>query len=168
MAVKPKSKGAKMRRRVAQEIAKGATVKDAMLAAGYSETVAENGQILWTDPETGQKKRVSPNNHPEIVAMVEQYQEAAIAALPDDGTVQKRVVHTIHTISDKLEEAYNIAKAERLPGFMVQAAMGQAKLFGLIIDRHKHAIAPIDTWTEEQCMAALGIDDDESRGRTVH
>lgn len=45
---------------------------------------------------------------------------------------------TVQTIAEELEEARKLAIAEKQSSAAVAASMGKAKLFGLIVEKHKH------------------------------
>lgn len=51
----------------------------------------------------------------------------------------KKVEVTIETIATELDEARELAKAEKQPSPMVQASLGKAKLYGLIVDKTRHS-----------------------------
>ncbi|MGO4738631.1 terminase small subunit [Bosea sp. 2KB_26] len=76
--------------------------------------------------------------------------EAAASRLLSDVKVAKRIAElqskaarkatvTIETIAAELEEARVLAIAEKQTSAAVSASMGKAKLFGLIVDKHKHS-----------------------------
>ena len=92
---------------------------------------------------------VSPNNHPEV--------PARLAELRED--VRKRSVVTAGDIVAKLEEAFKFAEADRKPSAMVSAAMGQAKVLGVIAPRKQLGIKPLYQMSEEELMMLLGKDD---------
>lgn len=51
----------------------------------------------------------------------------------------KRAAVTVETIAAELEEARILAIAEKQTSAAVSASMGKAKLFGLIVEKHKHS-----------------------------
>ena len=128
---------------LARELAKGETVEAAMLAAGYAPETARQGRVRHNG------RLVSPNNHPVVMDRLANLRAEA----------NREAVVTIHTIVARLDRAYDLAEKKRNPSAMIQAAMGMAKVLGLIVDRKHHVMKPIDQWTEEECRALLGEDD---------
>ena len=114
-----------------------------MLAAGYAHETARQGRVQH------KRRLVSPNNHPDVKARLAELRAEA----------NRQAVVTIDTIVAMLEEAFDIAKENRNPSAMVQAAMGMAKTLGLIVDPKHQVVKPINQLTEQECMAALGEDD---------
>lgn len=51
----------------------------------------------------------------------------------------KRAEVTIQSLADELDEARQIAMAEKQTSAAIQATMGKAKLFGLIVDKKQHS-----------------------------
>lgn len=51
----------------------------------------------------------------------------------------KRAEVTIQSLADELDEARSIALAEKQSSAAIQATMGKAKLFGLIVDKKQHS-----------------------------
>jgi hypothetical protein len=104
----------------AQALAQGKSAIDAHKLAGYK-------------PDRGAASRLSAKV--SIRARVEELQ----------GKVAKKVEVTIETIAAELDEARDLAKAEKQSSPMVQASLGKAKLYGLIVDKkyHSGAIAVI-------------------------
>ena len=100
---------------------------------------------------------VSPNNHPVVAARLAELR----------GEARREAVVTIHTIVARLDRAYDLAEGERNPSAMVQAAMGMAKVLGLIVDRKHHIMKPIEQWTEEECLALLGKDHTPAHGASA-
>ena len=128
---------------LARELAKGETVEAAMLAAGYAPETARQGRVRHNG------RLVSPNNNPVVMDRLANLRAEA----------NREAVVTIHTIVARLDQAYDLAEKKRNPSAMIQAAMGMAKVLGLIVDRKHHVMKPIDQWTEEECRALLGEDD---------
>jgi len=90
----------------AQGLAKGKTQIEAYEAAGYS-------------PDRGAACRLSANVN--VQERVSELQEKAA----------KRVLVTVESLAEELDEAKGVAKGEKQSSAMVQAIMGKAKLFGL-------------------------------------
>ena len=129
--------------RLAHELAKGETVEAAMLAAGYAPETARQGRVRHDG------RLMSPNNHPVVMDRLVNVRAEA----------NREAVVTIHTIVARLDQAYDLAEKESNPSAMIQAAMGMAKVLGLIVDLKHRVMKPIDQWTEEECLALLGEDD---------
>jgi len=55
------------------------------------------------------------------------------------GRSAKRVEVTVESLAAELEEARALALTEKQTSAAVSATMGKAKLFGLIIEKHKHS-----------------------------
>jgi len=98
----------------AQALAKGKTADEAYAQAGYS-------------PNRGNATRMKANEN--IRKRVEELQ----------GRSAKRVEVTVETLAAELEEARALALTEKQTGAAVSATMGKAKLFGLIVEKHKHS-----------------------------
>lgn len=145
--------------KLAMELCQGKGIEEAMLAAGYSEGAAKGKQIRWTD-EKGQKHKGSPTEHPIVAAHIAEMQAEA----------RKNTVVTIDNVVGKLEEAFTLAKMALNPSAMVSAAMGQAKVLGLIVERKEHDFKkPLSQWSEQEVRAALDEDDaGAAEGNTVH
>ncbi len=76
------------------------------------------------------------------------------------GQAAERTVTTIEKITAELEEARQLAKANKDPKAMVAASMGKAKVNGLLVDRKEHTGAdggPIqfDNLTDAQLNAQM-------------
>jgi len=99
--------------RFAQEIAKGRTQAEAYELAGYKPSA--------TTPQAASRLL----SNVKVAARVEELQLRG---------ADKAVV-TIETISKKLEAAFSMADSTANAAAMTGAAMAQAKLFGLDIDR---------------------------------
>lgn len=106
-----------------RELAGGATVEQAMLASRYAPETARQGRVQRHG------RLVSPNNHPDVAARLTELRAVA----------RERTTVTIGDIIAKLEDAFGFAKANRDPSAMVSAAMGQARVLGLIVERRQHA-----------------------------
>ena len=65
---------------------------------------------------------------------------------------------TVHTIVERLGRIYEGATADGEWSAAVSATMGQARVPGLIVDKHAHAIKPLDQWTETELGQLLGDD----------
>ena len=68
-------------------------------------------------------------------------------------------LNTIGGIVAKLEDSFEFARANRNPSAMVAAAMGQARVLGLILGRKQQAIKRIDDMTASELRALLGNED---------
>ncbi|WP_051988471.1 terminase small subunit [Bosea sp. UNC402CLCol] len=102
----------------AQAIAKGLAARVAYKAAGYgaSDKAAEAcASRLLTDAK--------------VAARVLELQSKAA----------RKVEVTVESIARELEEARVLAIAEKQSSAAVAASMGKAKLFGLIVEKHKHS-----------------------------
>ncbi|MDV3257805.1 MAG: hypothetical protein LOX97_08515 [Sphingomonas sp.] len=119
--------------RFAQELAKGKSATDALKAAGYS------------DPRNS--TRLTKKD--EIRRRVDELQ----------AKVAKKVEVTVESLSAELDEARTIAKGEKQSGAMVQATMGKAKLFGLIIDKTRHSGAVAVITLKPQDLDKLTADE---------
>ena len=128
---------------LANELAGGASVERAMLAAGYAPETARQGRVQHNG------RRVSANNHPVVAAR--------LAHLRLDA--RERTTVTIGDIVAKLEEAFEFAKANRNPSAMVSAAIGQARVLGLAVERKQHSVKRIDDMNETELVELLGEDD---------
>ena len=111
--------------------AAGACVRPCWRRA-YSEGSARKGKIRH------EGVYVAPLEHPGVQALVAEFHEV------EEGTPQaeiaRRTARTINDIVDKLEDAFQAAKAAENPNGMVAAAMGQAKVLGLIVHHTSAAI----------------------------
>ena len=125
---------------LACELAAGKTVEEAMLAAGYSAKTAAQGRIRHGE------RLVSPVSHPDVAARMGEIQAAA----------RKDSRLNIDDIVAGLQEAIDIAKADRRPSAMIQGRMGQAKVLGLVVDRKQIAMKTIDEMSESELVALLG------------
>ena len=128
---------------LAHELAGGATVESAMLVAGFAAETARQGRIQYN------RRLVSPNNHPSVAARLDELRALA----------RERSILTIGDIAEKFEEAFDTARANRNPSAMVAAAMGMAKVLGLIVERRHRGIKPIERMNEQELFALLGEDD---------
>lgn len=102
----------------AQAIAKGIAGSVAYKASGYgaSGKAAEAcASRLLTDAK--------------VAARVQELQSKAA----------RKVEVTVESIAKELEEARKLAIAEKQSSAAVAASMGKAKLFGLIVEKHKHS-----------------------------
>lgn len=98
----------------AQALAKGKTADEAYALAGYR-------------PHRSNASRMSANDN--VRARLEELQ----------GKAAKKVEVTVESLAAELEEARLIAIGEKQSGAAVQATMGKAKLFGLIVDKKQHS-----------------------------
>lgn len=134
---------------LAHALAKGKTVYAAMLEAGYAETTAKLGLI-----RDGRGNRISPWDHPEVAARVEEVRAAA----------RHQAEVTTADIARQLDEDRAFAYAEGKPSAAVAATMGKAKVLGLIVDHTWfEGIKPISEMTEPELAAFLkanGMDPD--------
>ncbi len=96
----------------AQALAKGKTADEAYAAAGFQ-------------PDRGNASRLTSND--SVRARVDEIKSKAAA----------RVVVTVESLSQELEEARAIALKERQSSAAVQATMGKAKLFGLGVENRR-------------------------------
>lgn len=99
----------------AQEIAKGTAIGEAYAAAGYdcvnkSAAAASASRLLKT-------------------AKI----QARVSELLNQGAT--RAVISIQKVLEKLDKAYDLAAEQGQPSAMVAAAMGLAKVAGLIVDK---------------------------------
>lgn len=133
---------------LARSLVEGKAVEQAMLDAGYAPGAAKGRVIRYTD-ENGERQKEAPHKHPQVAAYIKQ--------LKAEGRRHTGV--TIYSLTEKLMAVYDGATEDRQWGPAQQAVMGIAKLNGLIVDRKQHEFPPIDQWTEEQCLAALGESD---------
>lgn len=98
----------------AQALAKGKSAAEAYTDAGYK-------------PSRSAASRLSTNVN--IEARVGELQ----------GRASKKVEVTLESLAAELDEARDVAKGEKQSSAMVSATMGKAKLFGLIVEKHKHS-----------------------------
>lgn len=98
----------------AQHLAKGKTADEAYGQAGYK---ANRGNAATLKANQSILDRV--------------------AELRERGA--KKVEVTLESLAAELDEARGIALAEKQSSAAVQATMGKAKLFGLIIDKKQHS-----------------------------
>lgn len=127
---------------LARELAAGKSIGEAMRAAGYSEQSAKRGEIRGPD-----RQLMPVREHPYVAARLEELHAEARA----------RHHVTVDSISEDLQQAFKLAIETRQPGAAVQAAMGKAKLHGLIVDQSKHSFSkPLDQWTEAELVAVFG------------
>lgn len=123
-----------------RELAAGKTVEQAMLAAGYAAMTAKQGRIRHGE------RLVSPANHPDVAARMDEIRAAA----------RESSRLTVHDIVTKLEQSFRGAVADRKWNAATQAAMGQARVLGLIVDRKQVAMKSIDEMGESELVALLG------------
>ena len=133
--------------RLACELAVGKTVEEAMLAAGYSAKTAAQGRIKHGE------RSVSPHKHPDVAARMDEIQAAA----------REDARPTVDDIVAKLERSFCGAVADRKWSAATQAAMGQARVLGLLVDRKQIAMKSIDEMTEAELVALVG-DEAEDAG----
>lgn len=100
--------------RFAQELAKGMPANQAYVIAGYR-------------PSEPNASRLTRND--KVLTRISELQ----------GRAAKRAEVTVQTIAEELEEARKLAIAEKQSSAAVAASMGKAKLFGLIVEKHKHS-----------------------------
>lgn len=100
--------------RFAQELAKGTPANQAYVIAGYR-------------PSEPNASRLTRND--KVLTRIAELQ----------GRAAKRAEVTVQTIAEELEEARKLAIAEKQSSAAVAASMGKAKLFGLIVEKHKHS-----------------------------
>ena len=115
-----------------------------MLAAGYAPETARQGRVQHNG------RLVSPNNHPDVAARLAEFRAVA----------REQIVVTIGDVVRKLEEAFEFAKTNHNPAAMVQAALAQAKVLGLIVERRRQTIKPIDRMSETELLLLLGEGDE--------
>ena len=135
------------RERLAEELAAGATVKAAMVAAGYTEKSAKSRLIGHG------RKFVSPWDHPEVAAQVAEIREGA----------RERAQITTADIVDRLENARIGAMGDGRYSAAVSATMGMAKVLGLIVDKADMTMKPISEMTEDELEAFIrqnGLEED--------
>ena len=119
---------------LARELAAGATVRAAMVAAGYTEKSAKSGLIRHG------RKLISPWDHPEVAAQVAEIREGA----------RERAQITTADIVQRLEDARTGAMEDRKYSAAVSATMGMAKVLGLIADKVDMTMKPISEMTEDE------------------
>ena len=134
--------------KVAKGLAGGETVMNALLSAGYAEGTARGKQLRWTGP-AGERMKGPPSEHPVVAQHLKDIQAKA----------QRGAVVTIHSVIADLQAAYQEALTLGKPSAMVSAAMGQAKVLGLIVERRHHTIKRVDELTESEILAMLGETD---------
>ena len=135
------------RETLARELAAGATVRAAMVAAGYTEKSARSGLIRHG------RKLVSPWDHPEVAAQVAEIREGA----------RRRAVVTTADIARQLDEDREFAYREKKPSAAIQATMGKAKVLGLIVDKMDLTMKPIEEMTEDELVVFIrqnGLEED--------
>lgn len=141
---------------LARELAAGKSVREAMRTAGYSAQSAKRGEIR------GPGRRLIPvRDHPYVAARLDE--------LHEDARARHRV--TVDSVSAKLHRSYEGAMRKEQFSAATQAAMGLAKLHGLIVDHSKHTFSkPLDQWTEAEIDQVLGEEDaaDAGPGARTH
>ena len=130
--------------RLACELAAGKTVEQAMPAAGYAAKTAKQGRIRHGG------RSVSPVNHPDVAARMDEIRAAA----REDSRLG------IGDIVAGLQEAIDIAKADRRPAAMIQGRMGQAMVLGLLVNRKVIGIraVPLEELNEAELAILVGED----------
>lgn len=98
----------------ARALAKGKTADEAYAQAGYA-------------PNRGNATRMKANE--SVRKRVDELQ----------GRSAKRVEVTVESLAAELEEARALALRKDQSAAAVSATMGKAKLFGLIVEKHKHS-----------------------------
>lgn len=118
----------------AQALAKGKTADEAYALAGFK-----------------------PNRGNAATLKAKQSILDRVAELQQKGA--KKVEVTLESLAAELDEARDVAKGEKQSSAMVQATMGKAKLFGLVIDKKHHSgTVQVITITAQQLD---GLTDDE-------
>ena len=113
-------------RRFAEEYTVDSNATQAAIRAGYSErTAAEQGYQLLQKPSVHAAIQEAQAEHRERTAV------------------------TVESISDQLSDAYEQAKDNGQPAAMVQAAMGLAKLHGLLVDKVEQTTRAADMPPDE-------------------
>jgi hypothetical protein len=102
------------RERFAQELAKGKTADEAYAEAGYK-------------PNRHNAARLTTNEHIRV----------RVAAIQERAS--KSVEITTQALAEELEQARQLALTNGQASAAVQATMGKAKLFGLIIEKKQHS-----------------------------
>ena len=115
-----------------------------MLEAGYAPETARQGRVYY------EGRLVSPRHHSDVAARLDELQAAA----------REQTVVTIGDIVATMQRAIDVAEADRNPNAMVQAAMGQARVLGLVVKRTETTIKPLELWTDDEIEQLLG----EGRG----
>lgn len=82
--------------------------------------------------------------NPKVAQRVKELQQAAM----------KRHETTVDSITVKLDKAYDVALDNEIPSAMTSAALGEAKLHGLLIERSEVKVATADM-SDEQIEAEL-------------
>lgn len=98
----------------AQALAKGKTADEAYAQAGYR-------------PHRSNASRMSANDN--VRARVAEIQSKAA----------KRAEVTIESLADELDEARALALGEKQASAAIAATMGKAKLYGKLVDKHRHS-----------------------------
>jgi hypothetical protein len=98
----------------AQAVAKGKSASEAYLEAGFKPHRQNAARLMTKD---------------DVASRVSELQQK----------VAKKVEVTVESLAGELEEARALAIGEKQSSAAVQATMGKAKLFGFLIERHRHA-----------------------------
>lgn len=115
----------------AQNCVKGMSQDEAYVEAGFKRN-------------SGNANRLA--QRPEVVARIAFLQSRAA----------ERALITADDIARQLDADRDFARAEKQAGAAVSATMGKAKVLGLIIERHRHAIKNVDEMNEDELRQFLG------------
>ena len=126
-----------------------------MLDAGYSKSYA-NGRTVSIE-KGGKSRKISPMKHPQVIEYMDEIKAEVIRSMlvRKDETILKTVI-VVRDIVDKLELAFKVGLMNREPAAMVQAAMAQAKMLGLIPDGAQTVIPRIEDMNERQLEQLTG------------
>ena len=128
------------REKLADELATGKSVVQAMLAAGYSQKTANFGKIKF------EGNNVPVMEHPEVRDRVNAIREEAR---------QRASIKTSH-IAAMLKKTWEGAMYKEQFGAAATAAMNLAKVLGLVVTKQQHEIKPIEQMTEAELLRLLG------------
>ena len=126
--------------RLAVAVAGGKTMQEAMAAEGYARPDKHAARFM---------------RHPGIRARIDYLQHQ----------VAEKLHVTVADIVRELDRAFDLAEKDRRPSAMVSAAMGKAKVLGLIAGPDKGRLKRIEEMTEDELDYVLGRTDD---GASVH
>ena len=126
--------------KLADELATGKSIEQAMLAAGYQKRTARAGRIRH------EGESVSPMDHPDVRDRVTSIREEA----------RKRASVKTADIADMLKKTWEGAMADQQFGAASSAAMNLAKVLGLVVTKQQHEIKPIEQMTEAELLRLLG------------
>ena len=129
----------------AQGVAQGLSHTDAYKDAYDTENMKE---------ETIHNSAYKQMQNGEITARIDELKERAL----------KRHDYTVDDIIDMLEEAHTVGKLNSQPSAMVSAAMGMAKVLGMITDKQDTTVTGISKVTVEIVKAGSKGNGEASKG----